>query len=420
MPTHPAGGSACARTGRRPSTPERCREAFRGVPVLTGDVEASLRRVAHYDYWSDRVWPSNLVTSKADLLVHGMGERTLLAIARRLDAGASVADLRDLRGVAYLLGRSEALLEHRFDDEAGDGRTVAIPSFEEVSGDPRAFALATRVVHAETNPRNARRLTQPRRRSHPRREPAGPPPFGDGDGCRARPALYARAPPALRRGGETIPAWQTIRDSVQYSCAAASAAARSAPSRCTRAAPSRAGAVRPCSTIRAMARRPGVDLADQGQGPGLHVVGERLDVGGAAEGIDDVGHAALVRDHLLGAQREHGGGLARERKRFVPAFVCSDCVPPSTAARAWSVTRTTFTSICRAWRVEPAVCVWKRSMRLGGSFAPKRSRMMRSHIRRAARNLATSSKRWLWALKKKESRGAKASTSSPRSRAAST
>ena len=56
---------------------QRCREAFRGVPVLTGGVEASLRRVAHYDYWSDRVWPSNLVTSKADLLPHGMGERTL-------------------------------------------------------------------------------------------------------------------------------------------------------------------------------------------------------------------------------------------------------------------------------------------------------------------------------------------------------
>ena len=194
---------------------QRCREAFRGVPVLTGGVEASLRRVAHYDYWSDRVWPSNLVTSKADLLAHGMGERTLLAIARRLDAGASVADLRDLRGVAYLLGRNEALPEHRFDDEAGDGRTVALPSFEEVSGDPRAFALATRVVHAETNPRNARRLTQ---RHGDRTLVVNPPalPLSETEMDVVHGLPYTREPhPRYAAEGETIPAWQTIRDSVQ-------------------------------------------------------------------------------------------------------------------------------------------------------------------------------------------------------------
>ena len=236
---------------------QRCREAFRGVPVLTGGVEASLRRVAHYDYWSDRVWPSNLVTSKADLLPHGMGERTLLAIAGRLDAGASVADLRDLRGVAYLLGRSEALPEHRFDDEAGDGRTVVLPSFEEVSGDPRAFALATRVVHAETNPRNARRLTQ---RHGDRTLVVNPPalPLSEAEMDAVHGLPYTREPhPRYAAEGETIAAWQTIRDSVQIMrgcfggctfCSITLHQGRTVQSR------SRASVL---DEIRAMARRPG-------------------------------------------------------------------------------------------------------------------------------------------------------------------
>ena len=101
------------RTGLRPDRPtpvycQRCREAFPGVPVIAGGVEASLRRIAHYDYWSDTVRPSILVSSKGDLLVYGMGERAILEIARRLAAGEDVKGLRDLRGVAYLLGASEA------------------------------------------------------------------------------------------------------------------------------------------------------------------------------------------------------------------------------------------------------------------------------------------------------------------------
>ncbi len=94
-------------------------------------------------------------------------------------------------------------------------------------------------------------------------------------------------------------------------------------------------------------------------------------------------------------------------------LVCSDCVPPSTAASAWIVTRTMLLSGCCAVSIEPAVWVWKRSIMERGSFALKRSFMMRAQRRRAARNLATSSRRSLWALKKKESRPAKASTSSP-------
>src|SRR5207245_5956872 len=85
----------------------RAREAFPGVPIIAGGVEASLRRLAHYDYWSDTVRRSILLDSKADLLVHGMGENAIVEIATRLAAGETVRDLRNMRGVAYALGASE-------------------------------------------------------------------------------------------------------------------------------------------------------------------------------------------------------------------------------------------------------------------------------------------------------------------------
>jgi uncharacterized radical SAM protein YgiQ len=86
---------------------QRAREAYPGTPVIAGGVEASLRRLAHYDYWSDSVRRSILLDSKADLVVYGMGEVNIVTIAQRLAAGASVRDLRDLRGVAYALGAKE-------------------------------------------------------------------------------------------------------------------------------------------------------------------------------------------------------------------------------------------------------------------------------------------------------------------------
>src|SRR5262249_6617354 len=86
----------------------RAREAFPGVPVIAGGVEASLRRLAHYDYWSDTVRRSILLDCKADLVVYGMGERVIVEIAKRLAAGESVRELRDLRGVAYALGAKES------------------------------------------------------------------------------------------------------------------------------------------------------------------------------------------------------------------------------------------------------------------------------------------------------------------------
>jgi len=190
---------------------QRCREAFKGVPVVVGGVEASLRRVAHYDYWSDSVRPTHLVHSKADLLAFGMGEHTILAIARRLAAGEDVSALRDLRGVAYLLGAKAELPEHDFGlaERAAD---VVLPGFEEVCEDGRAFALATRYVHRETNPGNARRLVQPH---GARRLVVNPPalPMAEAQLDYLHELPYARAPhPSY---AEKIPAWQTIADSVQ-------------------------------------------------------------------------------------------------------------------------------------------------------------------------------------------------------------
>jgi uncharacterized radical SAM protein YgiQ len=208
------------RIGLRPDRPtaiyaQRCREAFRGVPVVIGGVEASLRRIAHYDYWSDTVRPSMLVSSKADLLVYGMGERPILDIAARLTAGRPVADLRDLRGVCYLLGRNEALPDHRFGSPAEgtstDEATLELPSFEEVRGDKVAFARATALLHRETNPLNARRLTQ----RHGDRVLVQNPPtlsLAERELDRAYDAAYARRPHPRYR--EPIPAFEMIRDSV--------------------------------------------------------------------------------------------------------------------------------------------------------------------------------------------------------------
>ncbi len=129
---------------------QRAREAYKGVPVIAGGVEASLRRLAHYDYWSDKVRRSILLDAKADLVAFGMGEDTIIEIARRLAAGENVKQLRDLRGLAYALGASEQ----------PPAEAIVLPSFEEVSTDKVAFAEATRIIHHETNPMNARQLVQ--------------------------------------------------------------------------------------------------------------------------------------------------------------------------------------------------------------------------------------------------------------------
>src|SRR5688500_7874543 len=196
------------RIGRRPDRAtlaycQRAREAFHGVPVIAGGVEASLRRLAHYDYWSDKVRRSILLDCKADLVVFGMGEEAILEIAQRLDKGDSVKDLRAMRGVAYCLGASE--------QPPADDSTVVLPSFEQVSSDKLAFAEATKIIHNETNPYNARRLVQ----WHDRQAVvANPPAFpitqASMDASYTLP--YTRRPHPPYRA--PIPAWGMIKDSI--------------------------------------------------------------------------------------------------------------------------------------------------------------------------------------------------------------
>ena len=115
---------------------QRAREAFPGVPIIAGGVEASLRRLAHYDYWSDTVRRAIMLDAKADLVVFGMGEHQIVTIARRLAAGETVKDLRDMRGVAYAHGRQRIA--------APPADAIVLPSFEEVKSDKHRFARATK------------------------------------------------------------------------------------------------------------------------------------------------------------------------------------------------------------------------------------------------------------------------------------
>lgn len=194
------------RIGTRPdratlSYCQRAREAYPGVPVIAGGVEASLRRLAHYDYWSDKVRRSILLDCKADLVVFGMGETSIVEIARRLEAGQSPKDLRDLRGVAYALGASEEPPED----------ALELPSFEAVREDKLAFAEATKVIHHETNPYNAKALKQ----LHDRRwVVCTPPPLPLS--TEAMDAVYAlpytRKPHPIYQ--DPIPAFEMIKDSI--------------------------------------------------------------------------------------------------------------------------------------------------------------------------------------------------------------
>jgi len=250
---------------------QRAREAFPGVPVIAGSIEASLRRIAHFDYWSDKVRRSVLFESKADLLIFGNAERALVDVTRRIAAGENVRNIRDLRGTAFLVphgwmpddewtvhNSTRVDVPGRIDkqpnpyamaledpkqcaiDNAGPepaqqpvvkpivimtreqrqaaarekaAKTVVrLPSFETVSEDPVMYAHASRVFHLESNPGNARALVQ----QHGDRDVwLNPPPLplamDEMDGV--YDLSYARAPhPSY--GKAHIPAWEMIRYSV--------------------------------------------------------------------------------------------------------------------------------------------------------------------------------------------------------------
>mgnify|MGYP001374678097 CR=1 FL=1 len=245
---------------------QRCREAYPDANVVIGSIEASLRRIAHYDYWSDKVRRSVLPDSKADLLIYGSAERALVALAHRLAAGEKIGEIRDLRGTAFMVPRNwlpggdwseidstdvdapGPLIRHvdpyvmassdeplascsNVDVEGGASvapkpvtfhsrmpkldrqRTVIrLPSYEQVKDDPVLYAHASRTFHLESNPGNARALVQ----AHGDRDVwLNPPPIPlttpEMDGVFAAP--FQRKPhPSY--GNAKIPAFEMIRFSI--------------------------------------------------------------------------------------------------------------------------------------------------------------------------------------------------------------
>ena len=197
---------------------QRAREAFRDVPVIIGGIEASLRRIAHFDYWSEKVRRSVLADSKADLLLFGNAERALVELAHRVAKGAAVADIRDLRGSAFMVpagwtpGPDWSESTERASGSERALTYVRLPAYEEVQNDKLAYAEASRIFHLESNPGNARALVQ---RHGSRDLWLNPPPLPlsttEMDHVYGLP--YARAPhPAY--GDAKIPAWEMIRFSI--------------------------------------------------------------------------------------------------------------------------------------------------------------------------------------------------------------
>ena len=242
---------------------QRCREAYSDVPLVIGSIEASLRRIAHYDYWSDKVRRSVLIDSKADILLYGNAERALIELSHRIAKGERVADIQDIRGTAFLrkkipegwseiestkldrpgtvekhvdpyemkMGKADASCatdENNAKPTLPEGtkaieivrkpkadrakQVVRLPDYEAVAQDPVLYAHASRVLHLEANPGNARALVQ----KHGDREVwLNPPPIPlttkEMDYVYDMP--YARKPhPAY--GNAKIPAWEMIRFSV--------------------------------------------------------------------------------------------------------------------------------------------------------------------------------------------------------------
>ncbi|WP_316368256.1 YgiQ family radical SAM protein [Candidatus Thiodiazotropha sp. CDECU1] len=227
---------------------QRAREAYKGVAVVIGGIEASLRRIAHYDYWSDKVRRSVLPDSKADLLIYGNAERAIVELAHRLAAGEPIGGITDIRGTGLMRqglpeGWSEIDSTHldkpgpkthhpdpyqaepdceskvvRFTPHqrpAGLERNhtvVRLPSYDQVVEDEVCYAHASRVFHLETNPGNARALVQ----RHGKRDIwLNPPPIPltTDELDRVYELPYTRQPhPAY--GNARNPAWEMIRFSV--------------------------------------------------------------------------------------------------------------------------------------------------------------------------------------------------------------
>jgi uncharacterized radical SAM protein YgiQ len=250
---------------------QRCREAFKDVPIVLGGIEGSLRRIAHYDYWSDKVRHSIVLDAKCDLLLYGNAERAIVEIAHRLAAREPVENITDVRGTAFVrratpggwfeIDSTSVDTPGRVEDHVNPYLTIAdqakaqgqgcakeegaaaaslqggvqplkfapnprvqlkppprdhtvirLPSYEAVKSDPVLYAHANRVLHLETNPGNARALVQ----AHGERDVwLTPPPIplttAEMDHVFGLP--YARAPHPVY-GQAKIPAWEMIRFSI--------------------------------------------------------------------------------------------------------------------------------------------------------------------------------------------------------------
>jgi uncharacterized radical SAM protein YgiQ len=190
-----------------------CRRAFPGLPIVIGGIEASLRRIAHYDYWADQVRRSILLDSKADLLVFGMGERAAWEIAKRLDAGEPISNLTDIRGTAHVKNnrREWEGIAREASQHVTDGKVVLLPSYEDVTRDKVAFARMSRAFQYETNPHNGRPMLQPHGDQAVYFNPPGEPlSEGEMDGLYDLPFLRRPHPSYAA----PIPAFETIKHSI--------------------------------------------------------------------------------------------------------------------------------------------------------------------------------------------------------------
>ncbi|MBI3446359.1 MAG: YgiQ family radical SAM protein [Magnetospirillum sp.] len=199
---------------------QRCREAFKDVPVILGGIEASLRRIAHFDIWSEKLRRSVLMDAKADLLVFGNAERAIVEIARRAAGGEAPKLMHDIRGTAFVrdgVPEGWSVIDASDIDTApaaikGDKVVVRLPAFEQVQADPVLYAQASRVLHQESNPLNARPLVQ----RHGDKElwvTAPPWPLSTPELDGVYDLAYGRGPhPSY--GDARIPAWEMIRFSI--------------------------------------------------------------------------------------------------------------------------------------------------------------------------------------------------------------
>ncbi|MBL1320668.1 MAG: YgiQ family radical SAM protein [Methylophaga sp.] len=260
--------TAAGEGGKRPDRcvvpySQRCREAYKGVPIIIGGIEASLRRIAHFDYWSEKVRRSVIMDAKADLLVYGNGERQVVEIAHRLAANEPVSELTDIRGTAFITkhGQREGWWEkdsssvdtpgkinppidpyamqteascetskaeteqakanepktniirfHKIMPKDSSKSVIRLPAYQEVRSDTVLYAHTSRILHLETNPGNALALVQ----QHGERDVwLNPPPIPltteEMDGVFDLP--YSRVP-HKRYGDKNIPAYEMIRFSV--------------------------------------------------------------------------------------------------------------------------------------------------------------------------------------------------------------